>query len=529
MDYKNSVVYQIYPLSFKDSNGDGIGDINGIIEELDYLKSLLVDVIWLSPVYESPMFDNGYDIANYYAVNPVFGTKEDLLNLLEKAHDKGLKVIMDLVLNHTSDEHIWFKEALKGKDSKYYDYYIWSKTKNEIKSVFGGSAWTYVEDLNQYYFHLFSEKQPDLNWQNPSLRKEMYTMINYWLDKGFDGFRLDVIDLIGKDVKTKKLADGPYLEEYLEELYEKCFQDRDVFTVGEMPGIKASRAHEIVSKSKALKMVFEFDHIALDELANQGKWALKKLELSDLKKTFKETQKRYSKTGWPTLFWTNHDQPRAVTRYGNNEEIYRKDKAKMLFTLLFCMKGTPYIYQGEEFGMTGIDLPIEEYNDIETLNIYHELLKKGQDKEDIMRSIYLKSRDNSRTPMQWDNSIYAGFSARSPWLKINPNKDYINRDEDLKDPEGISKYLKELFFLRKNNMIFQKGDFKLLFQDHESLFVYERTYKEESIIVICNFTDQPVKNILMIKDAKILLTNDKFYHLSKKILKPYFAAILFKK
>ena len=519
------VVYQIYPLSFKDSNHDGIGDINGITSELNYLKDLGVDVIWLSPVYQSPMDDNGYDISDYYEINPMFGTKADLLNLLQQAHQLGLKVIMDLVLNHTSDEHVWFKEALKGEDNPYFDYYIWSKEPSNITSVFSGSAWQYVPLLNSYYFHLFSVKQPDLNWQNPKLRQEIYNMINYWLELGFDGFRLDVIDLIGKDVTHKQLADGPYLDTYLTELYEQCFKGKDVFTVGEMPGISLKRAHEIVSTQNALDMAFQFDHIALDEIEGQGKWALKKLDLNALKQTFNKTQQLFKNSGWASLFWSNHDQPRAVSRYGNPDERYRKDSAKMLFTLLFSMKGTPYIYQGEEFAMTGIKLPIEQYKDIETKNIYQELKQKGISEAEIMQSIYAKSRDNSRTPMQWNETKFAGFSTNEPWITVNPNYQTINRDKDTLDPTGVIQYVKSLLKLRKEVDLFTTGQFQLLEIEHKNLFIYERTHSTERIIVICNWTNETTQNPIDIKGLTLLLSNAT----NHQTLKPYYAGIFYEK
>lgn len=521
----NQIVYQIYPLSFKDSNDDGIGDLNGIASELDYLKDLGVDVIWLSPVYQSPMDDNGYDISDYYAINPMFGTKEDLLNLLNQAHEKGLKVIMDLVLNHTSDEHVWFKEALKGPQNPYYDYYIWSKTPSDITSVFSGSAWQYVPNLDQYYFHLFSVKQPDLNWQNPALRQEIYQMINYWLDLGFDGFRLDVIDLIGKDVASKRLADGPYLDQYLNELYETCFKGREVFTVGEMPGISLKRANEITQSQPALDMVFQFDHIALDEQPGQGKWMLKKMDLLALKQTLNHTQQLFKDTGWPSLFWSNHDQPRAVSRYGNPNEPYRIDSAKMLFTLLFGMKGTPYIYQGEEFGMTGIEMPIEDYKDIETKNIYQELKQKGVHESDIMMSIYAKSRDNSRTPMQWNPKPFAGFSSVNPWIKVNPNYLKINRDLDQKDPNGLIAYVKSLLKLRKTNALFHQGEFRLLEAQHPSLFIYERATTQERLVVVCNYANTTVNNPISMSQMTVLLSNSD----NHTTLKPYYAGIYYEK
>ena len=519
-NFRNSIVYQIYPLSFKDSNNDGIGDINGIISELPYIKSLGVDVIWLSPVYASPMDDNGYDISDYYEINPMFGTKEDLRSLLIKAHDFGLRIIMDLVVNHTSDEHIWFKKAINEPSSQYFDFYIWTDKPNDIQSVFSGSAWTYQEKLNKYYFHLFSKKQPDLNWQNEDLRHEIYKMINYWIDFGFDGFRLDVIDLIGKDVAKMKLADGPYLNKHLEELYEHCFKGKHLFTVGEMPGISIERSRELTKDEKALKMIFQFDHIALDEQEHQGKWALKDLDLIKLKETFNHTQQLFSVAGWPSLFWSNHDQPRALSRYGNPDIEYRYQSSTMLFGLLFGMKGTPYIYQGEEFGMTGIKMPIEDYQDIETKNIYQALASKGYNHDDIMTSIYKKSRDNSRTPMQWHYGLYAGFSNTKPWLKINENKSYISRDQDLENKNSIIQFVRKLIKIRKSYIIFEKGDFTLIDKDHVSLFSYKRVYQNHTLVVIANWTNISQKQEIDLSGYDLILKNQTFNHNTD--IPPYF-------
>ncbi|PKK85672.1 MAG: glucohydrolase, partial [Tenericutes bacterium HGW-Tenericutes-8] len=350
--WKKAVVYQIYPLSFADSNGDGYGDLKGIIQKLDYLKSLGIDVLWLSPVYQSPMDDNGYDISDYYKIDPIFGTMTDFEELLHKTHDLGMKIIMDLVINHTSDEHVWFKESKKSKDNPFRDYYIWRDKPSDITSVFSGSAWEFDPTTNQYYFHLFSKKQPDLNWDNPKLRTAIYQMINYWLDLGVDGFRLDVIDLIGKDVDHFQLSDGPYLLERLTEMKNQCFLYRDIMTVGEMPGLSIERAAEITDeKNGFLNMIFQFGHVGLDEVPGKGKWVLKSLDLLEFKQYFLKSQSILAKQGWNSLFLANHDQPRVVSRYGST--LYRKESAKMLATILYGMQGTPYIYQGEEIGMTG--------------------------------------------------------------------------------------------------------------------------------------------------------------------------------
>lgn len=508
---KKSVVYQIYPLSFNDSNDDGIGDINGITQKLQYLKDLGVDVIWLSPVYQSPMDDNGYDISDYYIINPMFGTMSDLKYLIKKTHELGMKLIMDLVINHTSDEHVWFKESRKSKDNPYRDYYIWQDSPNDITSVFSGSAWTLDKKTNQYYFHLFSKKQPDLNWDNKQLRNEIYDMVNFWLDLGIDGFRLDVIDLIGKDVLNKKLADGPHLNDRLKELYEKCFFGRDILTVGEMPGISLERAANITNDENGyLSMVFQFDHISLDEISGQGKWALKKLDLMDLKSVFKRQQAVYQNVGWGSLFWSNHDQPRAVTRYGS--ETYRIKSAKMLFTLLYLQRGTPYIYQGEEIGMTGVKYDISDYKDIETINYYKEALSKGIRHEDIMKSLYSKARDNSRTPLQWDDSLNAGFTTGTPWLKINPNYKEINVLKDLSSVDGIYHYLQKLLKIRKAYDCFIDGDFNLLDENNQAVFAYSRKNNKHEIHVICNFTENEINyDLSKYQGFELLITNKDLY------------------
>ncbi|MDD3124020.1 MAG: alpha-glucosidase, partial [Candidatus Izemoplasmatales bacterium] len=375
--WQKSIVYQIYPLSFMDSNDDGIGDILGIISKLSYIKDLGVDVIWLSPIYASPMDDNGYDISNYYDINPIFGTMGDFVLLLKKTHELGMKLIMDLVVNHTSNEHVWFEESRKDLTNPYRDYYIWRDAPSDITSVFSGSAWELDELTNQYYFHLFSKKQPDLNWQNTKLRKAIFDMINYWLDLGIDGFRLDVIDLIGKDVDHFQLGDGPYLDERLKELYENCFKGRDVFTVGEMPSISNERAREITSLDHGfLNMIFHFGHLGLDEVQGLGKWELKPLNLVEMKQFYQKLQDDLYDQGWNSLFFANHDQPRAVSRYGSLE--HRVNSAKMLATVLYSMQGTPYVYQGEEIGMTGVHFDdLSDYKDIETLNMAKDYLSKG--------------------------------------------------------------------------------------------------------------------------------------------------------
>ncbi|RJX24948.1 MAG: alpha-glucosidase [Acholeplasma sp.] len=524
--WKRAIVYQIYPLSFKDSNQDGLGDIPGIISRLDYLKRLGVDVIWLSPVYRSPMDDNGYDIADYYSIDPIFGTLDDMKRLLNEVHDRGMKLIMDLVVNHTSDEHIWFKESKKDVHSPYRDYYLWRQEPTQVDSIFGGSAWTLDPTTNMYYFHLFSKRQPDLNWHHKPLREAIYTMVNWWLDLGIDGFRMDVIDLIGKNIDQMKFADGPYLHTYLKELYERCFEGRDIMTVGEMPGLSIERAKEIThGEHPLLDMVFQFAHVGLDEVPGQGKWVLKKLDLLEFKHTFETLQKMMHDGGWNSLFLSNHDQPRVVSRYGS--ELYRKASAKMLATILYGMQGTPYIYQGEEIGMTGIQMPIKDYRDLETKQIYDILKQKGWDERDIMRSIYAKSRDNSRTPFQWNRKDYAGFSTHEPWLSVNPNYLSLNAEDDQNDPEGVFPYYQKLIQLRKTHPIFDEGDFMLIFKDHPLVFAYQRKYQEKTITVIGSFSDQPITLDLSSLNLKqIIQTNDETVTLSPLMtLSPYYTAI----
>ena len=497
--WHSSVVYQIYPRSFKDSNGDGIGDIKGIIEKLDYLKELGIDVIWLSPVYKSPNDDNGYDISDYYDIMDEFGTMEDMDNLLEEANKRGIKILMDLVVNHTSDEHKWFVEAKKSKDNEYRDYYIWrkpvnGKEPNELISTFSGSAWELDEASGEYYLHLFSKKQPDLNWENEKVRKEVWEMMNFWIDKGIGGFRMDVIDLVGKVPDEMIKENGPKLHEYLQEMNRNSFGKHDLLTVGETWGATPEIAKLYSNPSRnELSMVFQFEHISLDKIPGKNKWDLKELDLRDLKRVFSKWQTELDGEGWNSLFWNNHDLPRIVSRWGNDKE-YRVQSAKMLGTLLHGLKGTPYIYQGEEIGMTNIKFDtIEEYNDIEIRNMYKDRIARGFTHEEIMESIYAKGRDNARTPIQWDNTENAGFTTGTPWSKVNENYRDINVENALKDKDSIFHHYKKLIEIRRNNESIIYGDYELLDPEDKNIYAYRRRFNGDNILVVCNFYEKPVE------------------------------------
>ncbi|ELC8443855.1 alpha-glucosidase [Clostridium perfringens] len=536
--WHSSVVYQIYPRSFNDSNNDGIGDINGIIEKLDYLKELGIDVIWLSPVYKSPNDDNGYDISDYCDIMDEFGTMDDMDNLLKEAKERGIKILMDLVVNHTSDEHKWFIEAKKSKDNKYRDYYVWrnpvnGKEPNELGSTFGGSAWEYDEASGQYYLHLFSKKQPDLNWENENVRKEVWDLINFWIEKGVGGFRMDVIDLIGKVPDEMIRENGPKLHEYLREMNEKSFGKHDLLTVGETWGATPEVAKLYSNPSRnELSMVFQFEHISLDKIPGKRKWDLKPLDLRDLKRVLSKWQTELDGEGWNSLFWNNHDLPRIVSRWGNDKE-YRVESAKMLATLLHGMKGTPYIYQGEELGMTNIRFEsIDMYDDIEIHNMYKERIAQGYKHEDVMESIYAKGRDNARTPMQWDDSEFGGFSTVEPWLGVNSNYKTINAKEALENRDSIFYHYKKLIDIRKNNETIIYGDYELLNPEDENVFAYTRELNGEKILVVCNFKENPAKFRLkegLEKEPEILLSNykDSALNLYELDLRPY-EAIMYK-
>lgn len=494
--WQEVVVYQIYPRSFKDSNGDGIGDLPGIIEKLDYLEKLGIGAIWLSPVYQSPNDDNGYDISDYEAIMTEFGTMEDMDRLIAEAKKRNIRIIMDLVVNHTSDEHAWFVEARKSKDNPYRDYYVWADPSedggvpNGLRSAFSGSAWQLDEATGQYYLHLFSKKQPDLNWQNEKVRQAVYQMMNFWIDKGIGGFRMDVIDLIGKVPEKEITGNGPRLHEFLQEMNQATFGKHDLLTVGETWGATPEIAKLYSNPDRhELSMVFQFEHIGLDQQEGGEKWDLAPVDLGKLKQIFAKWQTELDNQGWNSLFWNNHDLPRMISRWGNDGQ-YRVESAKMLAILLHMQKGTPYIYQGEEIGMTNTAITdISQARDIETINMYHERLANGYAKEDIIHSINVKGRDNARRPVQWNNHAFAGFSTVEPWIAVNDNYEKINVEQALADPDSIFYTYQKLIALRKANPIMIWGDFELVDTQVE-VFAYLRKYQGETWLVVTNFSNE---------------------------------------
>lgn len=495
--WKKAVVYQVYPKSFNDTTGSGVGDLAGITEKLDYLKELGITVIWLSPVYESPGDDNGYDISDYEQIDPAFGTMKDMEQLIAEAKKRGIYIVMDLVVNHTSDEHEWFEEAKSSRDNPYRDYYIWRDpvdggVPNDLQSTFGGSAWEYSEETGQYYLHLFSKKQPDLNWENPAMRQDVYQMMNFWLDKGIGGFRLDVIDLIGKQPDQLVTADGPKLHDYLQEMNEATFGHQDVLTVGETWSATVQNAKQYSNPDGSeLSMVFQFEHILLDQQDDGEKWDLKPLNLVDLKRTLAKWQTELGDEGWNSLFWNNHDTPRIVSRWGNDEE-YRQESAKLFAILLHLMKGTPYIYQGEEIGMTNYEMAsLDDIYDIESINMYHERLAAGYSEADILTSINAKGRDHARTPMQWrGDQAHAGFTAGQPWIPVNDNFTEINVAQNLAEKDSVFATYQQLIQYRKDHDIVVKGDFQLLYPDHPAVFAYKRQWQDDAFVVFANVSEE---------------------------------------
>lgn len=510
--WKESVVYQIYPRSFCDSNGDGIGDIKGITSKLDYLKELGVDVIWLSPVYQSPNDDNGYDISDYQAIMEEFGTMEDFDEMLAAAHERGIKLVMDLVVNHTSDEHHWFVESRKSVDNPYRDYYIWRPAKdgkepNNWGSCFSGSAWELDSETDMYYLHLFSKKQPDLNWDNPAVRDEVFRMMNWWIDKGVDGFRMDVISLISKKpnlpdgvpgingyASFNEPANGPHVHEYLQEMRQKVLNRADTITVGECSGVTLEEAKKYArSDGKELNMVFQFEHMDVDA-DGTNKWSDKKMDLRDLKEILTKWQKGLEDIAWNSLFWENHDQPRSVSRFGNDGQ-YREASAKMLATCLYMMQGTPYIYQGQELGMTNVPFEnIEDFRDLDSINAYYELTEQGVfTKEEMMRFLRYKSRDNARTPFQWNDKENAGFTSGTPWIMVNPNYKEINAEEQLSREDSVFHYFQKLIRLRKEHEVIVYGTYDLLLPDSKEIYAYTRTLEDKKLLVVCSFSEKSVE------------------------------------
>ena len=513
--WQNSVVYQIYPRSFNDGNGDGIGDLRGVIQRLDYLQQLGVDVVWLSPVYKSPNDDNGYDISDYRDIMTEFGTLADWREMIEGMHQRGIKLIMDLVVNHTSDEHPWFVEARKSKDNPYRDYYIWRASKddhepNNWASFFGGSAWQFDEATGEYYLHLFTKKQPDLNWENPKVRAEVYDLMHWWLKQGVDGFRMDVINMISKvpglpDVAAtggpaegadryqfggQYFINGPRLLEFLHEMKREVLSKYDLLTVGETPLMTPDYASLITHPDTGyLSMLFEFDHVDLDTVPGKAKWFVQPWKLSDLKAITTRWEKGLENRGWNSLFLTNHDQPRAVSRFGDDGQ-YRVQSAKLLATFTHLLQGTPYIYQGEEIGMTNANFEaIEDYRDVESLNMYREFVnERGFDPQVVLGMLRAKSRDNARTPMQWNAEANAGFTTGTPWIKVNPNYTTINTEQALADPDSIFHYYRRLIQLRKDNPVIAYGTYDLLLADHPQIYAFTRTWQADRLLVILNFS-----------------------------------------
>ena len=549
--WKESVVYQIYPRSFCDSNGDGIGDLNGITGKLDYLKELGIDVIWLSPVYKSPNDDNGYDISDYQAIMDEFGTMEDFDRMLATAHEKGIKIMMDLVVNHTSDEHKWFIESRKSTDNPYRDYYIWRPAKedgslpNNWGSCFSGPAWEYDKTTDMYFLHLFSKKQPDLNWDNPAVRQDVFDMMNWWLKKGVDGFRMDVISLISKELGLPDKepgingyatfnvsANGPHVHEYLQEMRQKALNNADTITVGECSGVTLEEAKKYArSDEKELNMVFQFEHMDVDSDEKAGKWTTRKMDLRNLKKILTRWQKGLQDIAWNSLYWENHDQPRSVSRFGNDSDEYREISAKMLATCIHMMQGTPYVYQGEELGMTNCPFnTLDNFRDLESINAFHELTEQGKmTEEDMMAAIGYKGRDNARTPMQWDDSAYAGFSTANPWIMVNPNYTKINAKDQINREDSVFKYYQKLIKLRHESELIVYGTYDLILDDDKDIYAYIRTLGDEKLIVYCNFSEntREVELPEEFTNGKVLISNYIDAKVNHKItLRPYEAIVI---
>lgn len=544
--WKSSVIYQIYPRSFADSNGDGIGDLNGITEHLDYIKELGVDVIWLSPIYQSPNDDNGYDISDYQAIMKEFGTMEDFDRMLSEMHKRGLKLVMDLVVNHSSDEHRWFMESRKSKDNPYRDYYIWKDPKdgkepNNWGSCFSGSAWEFDPETEMYYLHLFSKKQPDLNWENETVRKEVFDMMTWWCEKGVDGFRMDVISMISKDQAyldgvahdglygdpSPYVCNGPRVHEFLQEMNQKVLSKYDLITVGEAAGVTIDEAKKYANlDGRELNMVFQFEHMGTVQ-GEYGKWTTERVQMPKLRAVMNKWQNELEGVAWNSLYWDNHDQPRAVSRFGNDGPMYREVSAKMIATCLHMMKGTPYIYQGEEIGMTNAYFKsIDDYQDIEVLNAYKELVQGGfMEEEDFLDCLKAVSRDNARTPMQWDDSENAGFTTGTPWLKVNENYHMINAKAALADKNSVFYYYQKLIQLRKSYDVIIAGVFVGLLEDNDDIYAYERRLGDQILLVACNFTGNEVPcDLFQGVSGEELISNYKCH--KDGVLKPYEARVV---
>ena len=549
--WKEAVVYQIYPRSFMDSNGDGIGDLNGITEKMGYLEKLGIDVIWLSPVYESPNDDNGYDISNYQGIMKDFGTMEDFDRMLASAHAHGIKIVMDLVVNHTSDEHPWFVESRKSRDNPYRDYYFWREGKdgkepNNWGSCFSGSAWQYDEETQMYYLHLFSKKQPDLNWDNPAVREEVFSMMDWWCQKGIDGFRMDVISMISKvpglpDGKAGDsgrgdfgpyVCNGPHVHEYLQEMNQKVLSKYDLLTVGECSGVTVEEAKKYASlDGSELSMVFQFEHMDLDG-GETSKWCDRKIDLVELKKVLSKWQVSLEGKAWNSLYWCNHDQPRMLSRLGNDSPEYRELSGKMLATCLHMMQGTPYVYQGEELGMTNVPFEtMEDFRDIESINAYRELVGQGVlDGETMMKYLRYKSRDNARTPVQWSDEKNAGFTTGTPWIMVNPNYREINAKEQLSREDSMFYYYQKLIALRHEMDLIVYGSYQLLLPEDPAIFAYTRTLGEEKLLVVCNFSGESQQFLLPEefhgREGRLLISNyQQEARAEKQTLRPYEAFV----
>lgn len=523
--WKEGIVYQIYPRSYNDSNHDGIGDLRGIIEKLDYIKSLGVDIIWLCPVYQSPNDDNGYDISNYREIMPEFGTMADFDELLEGMHSRGLKLVMDLVVNHNSDEHDWFTESRKSKDNPYRDYYIWKPGKNggppnDWEAFFGGSAWEYDEVTDEYYLHLFTRKQPDLNWENPKVRKEVQDIVKYWFDKGVDGFRMDVISLISKrpeyanmvspvfeETIAKQYANGPRIHEFLKELNQEVLSKYDIMTVGEGPGITLEHGLDYVGEDRnELNMVFHFDHMFID-MGPGGKFDPIKYDFIEFKNIFTRWDEKLKGKGWGSIFLGNHDFPRIVSRYANDNQ-FREKAAKLLATMLLSMRGTPYIYQGDEIGMTNVAFPnTYDYRDIETINYFKSLELKGENPLDHIHNVHKMGRDNARTPMQWNDQPNGGFSTVSPWIKSNPNYPEINVEDQERSSQSILNYYRQMVQFRKENLTLVYGEYESVQNEHEQIFAYRRWDDENEFLIVLNFSDQTIDFEPIITGLELLIYN----------------------